>query len=125
MDKALIKNSDIFPVANNGVFAVQGAVDVTVIATGNTTFKLQGSKDGGSTYADIAGSSMTSANGGTDRDAIGVHMCQVFDHLKVVLDAGQAIVVRRWKRSAPSGGTTTFTMAANTKLLIDPQLGTP
>ena len=124
MEKALINNSTIVVVATGGTIAVAGATDVSFVAVGHNTFKLQGSNDGGATYGDIAGSAMTSDTTLPLATKVSVWR-SLFDHLKVVLDAGTCTIVRRNLRVAPAGGATVFTKDAKTKLLIDPTLGTP
>ena len=121
MIKSLAINTRFVSGGNGLVVPIEGAIDTCIFVTGHNTFKLQGSKDGGSTYADIAGSS-TPGNGSTDK-AISVFACQVFDHIKVVIDQGTCWAVRQWTRTTPVGPSLLAT--ANQKNLIDPQLGTP
>jgi hypothetical protein len=123
---ALVVNSDCtcfeYNTGTNPKIAVEGAVDVVVISEGHTTFKLQGSSDGGATYADIAGSAMTGDGSLAQRAYVSIYR-SLFDHLKVVTDAGHVQIIRRWQRMSPPGAG--FTLGAKVKNLIDPQLGTP
>lgn len=124
MEKALINNATIDVVQNGGTVAINGAADVTFVAFGNNTFKLQGSSDAGATYSDIATSAMTSDTTIANRDAVSVFR-SLFDHIKVVLDAGYCVIIRHNLRVLPSGhATTIFAKKANTKIIVDPILGT-
>lgn len=125
MEKSLVVNSDCtafeYNTGTHPTIAVEGAVDVVIIAEGHTTFKLQGSLDAGATYGDIAGSSCAGDGSLAQRAYVSVFR-SLFDHLKVVTDAGHVQIIRRWQRTAPPGLTA---LNAYTKNLIDPQLGTP
>lgn len=83
---ALAKNCTKNILANNGTVAMVGAKDVCFIFAGASAVKFQGSNDGGSTYADIAGSNIVpAADGVVDADVIIVSFTEVrFDHMKVV-----------------------------------------
>ena len=124
-ERSLVINSDCqafeFNTTTNPKVEVDGAVDVVIIAEAFTTFKLQGSSDNGATYADIAGSAITGNASLAQRAYVSVYR-SLFDHLKIVMDAGHCQVIRRWQRTAPPGLAITDTRIKN---LIDPQLGTP
>lgn len=124
-ERSLVINSDCqvfeFNTTTNPKIAVAGAIDVVIIAEGHTTFKLQGSSDNGATYGDIAGSSVPGDASLSQRVYMSVYR-SLFDHLKIVMDAGHVQVIRRWQRTAPPGLAITDTRVKN---LIDPQLGTP
>lgn len=128
-ERSLVVNSDCqcfeFNTNTNPSVAVAGAVDVVIIAEGFTTLKLQGSSDNGSTYGDIAGSGTTGDGSLAQRAYISVYR-SLFDHLKIVADAGHIQVIRRWQRTAPPGLTNPVgtSAASRVKNLIDPQLGT-
>lgn len=127
-ERSLVINSDCqaFEYNTPPVVAVAGAVDVVIIAEGFTTLKLQGSSDGGSTYGDIAGSSTTGDGSLAQRAYISVYR-SLFDHIKVVPDAGHVQIIRRWQRTAPPGLTRPEGTGATSRVknLIDPTLGTP
>lgn len=127
-EKALVNNAVYGVLQNGGVITVNGAVEVFLVVFGHNTFKLQGSSDGGTTYNDIAGSSCASDT--TLAKAWGVSIYRsLFNKLKVVTDTGYVVVIQRWLRMAPQGGTPVppnlFIKPSNSKLLVDPTLGTP
>jgi hypothetical protein len=126
-ERSLVVNSDCqaFEYNTPPIIAVAGAVDVVIIAEGFTSFKVQGSSDNGTTYGDIAGSGITGDASLAKRAYVSVYR-SLFDHLKVIVDAGHVQIIRRWQRTAPPGlvnpvGTTSTSLVKN---LIDPQLGT-
>ena len=127
MQRALVYNCIHQAVANGGIVALdRGANDVSFFAVGNTTFKLQGSKDNGSTYADIAGTSMPAVDTSVGSSLLMTLVNpQVFDHLKVVIDSGNVIVVQQLQRSSPANIGGQFAPKTGDKIVIDPQLGTP
>ena len=112
------------------IVAIAGAIDTTIVAKDFNTFKLQGSKDNGATYADIAGSALTGAGAGT-LGVMSVYRCQAFDHIKVVMDAGNVTFIQHRPRAVPytpaawpttQNGVVTPPSALIGNL-IDPQLG--
>ena len=128
-ERSLVVNSDCqafeFDTDTNPTVEVAGAVDVVIIAEGFATLKLQGSSDDGATYSDIEGSGTTGDGTLAQRAYISVYR-SLFDHLKIVANAGHIQVIRRWQRTAPPGLTNPVgtTAASRVKNLIDPQLGT-
>lgn len=145
MEKALVTNSVISLMANNGVVAVAGSQDVTFIPIGNATFKLQGSPDGVIGYADIAGSNMPTTGSASTAPSTTPPCMSVFraqnnmgklsgtpqtwsstqtgiGFLKVVMDTGTCVCIRRLNRTAPPA--VGWGLPTGAQLLIDPQYGT-
>lgn len=146
MEKALVVNAQILTLSNNGVVAVENANDITFIPIGNGTFKLQGSPDNVIGYQDIAGSNMpTNASDSTAPSSqppcMGVWKAQSnvvglsgtpqvysnvktgIGYLKVVMDTGTCVVIKRLKRTAPTTAPT-WGLPTGAQQLIDPQYGT-
>lgn len=79
---------------------VDNAQDLTFIIVGHATCKLQGSSDGGVTYADIAGSSTPSD--GTDAQRAVIGMSHIpYDRIKVIFSAGKCVAIRNIIRQQP------------------------
>lgn len=125
-ENSLALNSDVNRLATATGYAVNGAFDFSFAISQCTSFKLQGSTDGGSTYADIASTSTPLGASGTLTAAncymLSLTRCR-FTHIKPVF-AGtnpSVIGIRRYIRQAP------IVSLDKTKqyTLIDPQLGTP
>lgn len=121
MEKALVVHAGITVVQNGGIVDVAGAGDVTIVAFGHNTFKLQGSYQGGA-YADLAGTAQTSDTTIALPTSVSVFQAQAVDHLKVVIDSGYAVVLRHNRRSSPQAPS--FAMSAKSIKVIDPQFGT-
>lgn len=125
MERALSQNSYIDVLVTTGTVPVTGEQDVTFIGVGCTTFKVGGSTDGGSTYNDLAGTSITGDGTAAQRQVLSLFR-PMFDHLKVTVgNGGSVVVIRRIPRFVPevrvlTGGS----FAAYTKHIAAPTVGT-
>ena len=125
MDRALSRSADFVFGVGNMTVEVAHAQDICFMAQYATAFKLQGSSDGGATYADIEDSAMAGDGSVGEGMVMSVYR-SLFDHLKVVMtsvggETASCVVCRRWIRNQPPLGIDDdFRM-----ILIDPVLGTP
>lgn len=123
---SLARNSDFARIASGAAVAVNGAFDISFVITQCTAFKLQGSMDGGSTYADVAGSSTPLGASGTltagTTYMVSCTRCR-FSHLKPVFSGTNPTVsyIRRVMRQAPI----TIPDPVTQTTIIDPVAGTP
>lgn len=103
---------------------VDNAFDMCFIFSNSATFKLQGSSDGGSTYNDLAGTSMTCA-ALTDVGMMSVTRAVGIDHIKAVLTGTGhwCVAVRRMIRQSPIVPTPNSTLLR--RQVITPAYGTP
>lgn len=121
----LAQNCDVQRIASGAAVATDDAQDLAFIIAQCTSFKLQGSLDGGSTYNDIAGSSTLVGAAGTltagTTYTLALTKCR-FDHVKPVFAGSNPVVsyCRGWIRQSPKIGIDTTIQVK----IIDPIAGT-
>lgn len=125
MEVSIAQNADINRILTNGVIAVDRAFDIAFLFTQCTSFKLQGSSDGGNSYADIAGTSSLMGAAGTytagTAYTLSLTRCR-FDHLKAVFSGTNptCIAYRGGIRQSPKIGRDKTIQLT----IVDPALGT-
>jgi hypothetical protein len=105
-DLSLALNTDMARLATATGYTVNGEMDMCFVISQCTSFKLQGSFDGGSTYNDLAGTSTLLGTSGTLTASAAYLLSLVrcrCTHIKPVFSGTNPSVVlmRHWTRQAP------------------------
>lgn len=121
--KSLLNEAEISTGINNMVVTLDGAQDVTIVATYATDLKIQGSTDDGATYNDIENSAVSGDGTVNEPLAVGLYR-PIFDKIKVVMvsaaakTASAVVMVRNTRQSVDIATDGTQV------LCINPQIGT-
>lgn len=126
MNRALSQSSHIQVVETTGIIETDGAQDVTFIAVGATSFKVQGRAADGVTYNDLEDTALT--GDGTPAQRLVLSMFRShFTHMKVIMVGSGATcaVIRHGLRQIPhSSVLADGDFEDYTHHIIDPQVGT-